>query len=286
MQEIAPHVFIETAYAGVTLGAISGQHGLILIDAPFRPDDIRSWRSALLNLGGGVDRLLVNLDAHADRSLGARAMDCTIVGHARMAAVFRNRPVTFKMQSSATGAEWEECNGLGNVRWAPPDLTFTDRLILQWNGSPVVLEHHPCQSSGAIWVILPEQKVLFVGDAIVPAAPPFLANADISLWIENLGLLQTRTYQNFTLVSGRGGVVPYQQIDKQIKFLEKTARQLEKLAERAAGPEAAETLAAKLLDLFEFNPERRELYLSRLRYGLRQYYLRQFTPGGSEILEE
>ncbi len=286
MQEIAPHVFVETAYAGVTLGAISGQHGMVLIDAPFRPDDTRSWRSALLNLGGGVDRLLVNLDAHVDRSLGARAMDCTIVGHALTAAVFRNRPVTFKVQSGVTGAEWELYNGLGNVRWAPPDLTFTDRLVLHWNSSPVVLEHHPGQSSGAIWVILPEQKVIFVGDAIVPDAPPLLANAEIPVWIENLKLLQTRTYQNYTLVSGRGGVIPYQQIDKQIKFLDRVARQMEKLAERAAKPEDTEPLATRLLDTFEFDPERKELYQNRLRYGLRQYYLRNHSPEGANILEE
>ena len=73
MQELAPHVYIETGYAGVTLGAINWAHGLILIDAPFRAEDTRSWRSNLLNLGGGVDRLLVNLDAHFDRTLGARA---------------------------------------------------------------------------------------------------------------------------------------------------------------------------------------------------------------------
>ena len=77
MQELAHHVYIETGYAGVTLGAINWSHGLVLIDAPFRAEDARSWRSALLNLGGGVDRLLVNLDAHFDRTLGVRAMDCT-----------------------------------------------------------------------------------------------------------------------------------------------------------------------------------------------------------------
>ena len=92
MQELANHVFIETGYAGVTLAAINWSHGLILIDSPFRPEDTRSWRSALLNLGGGVDRLLVTLDVHFDRTLGTRSMDCTVVGHEKMASVFRNRP--------------------------------------------------------------------------------------------------------------------------------------------------------------------------------------------------
>ena len=99
MQEIAPHVYIEPGYAGVTLGAINWPHGLILLDSPFRQEDTRSWRSALLNLGSGAERMLVNLDAHFDRTLGTRAMDCTVVGHEKMAQAFRNRPVTFKTQA-------------------------------------------------------------------------------------------------------------------------------------------------------------------------------------------
>jgi len=115
MQEISEHVYIERAYPGVTLGAINWPHGLILIDSPFRPEDVRAWRASLLNLGGGVERLLVNLDVHADRKLGARAMECTVVGHEKMAHVFRNRPVTFKAQGNETGAEWEQYNGLGSI---------------------------------------------------------------------------------------------------------------------------------------------------------------------------
>ncbi len=64
MQEIASHVFIETDYPGVTLGAINWQHGLILIDAPFLPDDIRLWRTATMTLTHSIERLMVNLDEH------------------------------------------------------------------------------------------------------------------------------------------------------------------------------------------------------------------------------
>jgi hypothetical protein len=106
MQEIAPHIYIETDYAGVTLGAVNWQHGLLLVDSPFRLDDTRNWRASLQNLRGGLDRMLVTLDAQVDRTLGSRAMECTIISHEQTAEVFRNRPLTFKPQSSETGAEW------------------------------------------------------------------------------------------------------------------------------------------------------------------------------------
>ena len=72
-----------------TLGAINAPHGLILIDAPLKLDDTRLWRSTLLNLGGGIDRLLINLDAHPDRTLGVRSMECTVVGHEKYGAGFQ-----------------------------------------------------------------------------------------------------------------------------------------------------------------------------------------------------
>lgn len=163
MHEIAPNIYYETSYAGVTLGAINWPHGLILLDAPFRPEDARSWRSALLNLGGGVDRMLINLDAHPDRTLGARSMDCTIVGHDKMAGVFRNRPVSFKSQSGSSGADWEAYNGLGTIRWAPPDLTFSEQMEIHWNQSPLLLEYHPGSATGSIWAVLPEEQVVLRG---------------------------------------------------------------------------------------------------------------------------
>ena len=81
MQAIARDVYLENQYLGVTLGVINLSHGLIQIDAPLTPEDGRAWRAALLNLGGSAERLLINLDAHPDRTLGIRAMDCTVIAH-------------------------------------------------------------------------------------------------------------------------------------------------------------------------------------------------------------
>ncbi len=92
MQEIANNIFIETQYPGVTLGAIGRKHGLVLIDAPFRQDDARSWRSALLNLGGGITNIMIQLDAHMDRTMGAKAMECTILSHAEAASCISKPP--------------------------------------------------------------------------------------------------------------------------------------------------------------------------------------------------
>lgn len=285
MQELANHVYIETSYAGVTLGAINWAHGLVLIDAPFRQEDARAWRSALLNLGGGVDRLLVNLDAHFDRTLGVRAMDCTVVGHEKMAEVFRNRPVTFKTQGTETGAEWELYNGLGSIRWVPPDITFTESLKIHWDESPLLLETHPGPATGAIWAVLPEQRIAFVGDALVPDQPPYLNSADLPSWIETLRPLLTAEYQDYLLISGRGGPVAHAQVRRQLAFLEKVHRQLEEMAHHKAAASETAGLVASLLCDFEVPSQRETQYRQRLQHGLYHYYIRHYQPTDAEIPE-
>ena len=286
MQEIAPQVFIETDFPGVTLGAINWSHGLVLIDSPFRLEDTRYWRSTLQSLGGGVDRLLVNLDAHFDRTLGTRAMECTIVGHEKMAQVFRNRPVNFKVQASISGGEWELYNGLGSIRWAPPEITFTDQLQINWTGTPLNLEYHPGPATGSIWAVLPEQRVIFLGDAVVPDQPPFLVSADLPVWIESLKLLFSPAYKNYLLVSGRGGLVVEAQVKTQITFLERLNQRLEGLSAAKAGPMDTESLVPEFMADFKAPPDRLVLFEQRLRWGLNHYFARHYHIANTENIDE
>ena len=285
MQEIAPHVYIETGYIGVTLGAINWSHGLILIDCPFRLEDARSWRSALLNLGGGVDRMMVNLDGHHDRTIGGRAMECTVVAHQDVTNLFRARSSTFKTNPSGSGAEWELYSSLGTIRWALPEISFSEKLLVYWDDSPMSLEYHPGSADGAVWAVLPEQSTIFLGDSVMPFQPPFLETANIPLWIESLQELLTDKYQNYLLISGRDGLVTHNDVRNQISQLAKIDRLLDSLAAENAVPEETNSLVPKLLEDYEFPINREIIYQQRLSYGLKSYYSRISGLSNSEAEE-
>jgi len=276
MQAIAKDIYIETHFPGVTLGVIITSQGLIQIDAPPSTEDGRTWRAAQLSLGGGMERILINLDSHADRTLGVRNMECTTIAHEKTAQVFRSRPNLFKAQSDETGADWESIAGLGNIRWTPPEITFTQQMTIYWGDSPVVLESRPGPSTGACWVSVPDDRVVFVGDAVVPNQPPFLANADIPAWLETLKELLSPAFRGYTIVSGRKGVVDGDDVREQIKFLKKVDNKLVKMAGKKNLPEATENIVASLMDDFEIPATRRQQYTSRLGYGLFHYFTRHF----------
>jgi glyoxylase-like metal-dependent hydrolase (beta-lactamase superfamily II) len=277
MQQVSRGIYYEDSYSGVTLGAMVFPHGTIMIDAPLRAEDARMWRTSVNGISLGPNRILVNLDAHLDRTLGARALDCTIVAHQKTAQVFRNRPTVFKGQSTESGSEWEASNDVFGTRWAIPDLTFTHRMLFNWGGPEVVLEHHPGPSSGSIWVIVPSAKVIFVGDTILFDQPPFLASAELPAWIESLDLL-IQTYKDFVIISGRGGPNGIDAAKAQHKILQKIQKGLERLAKRNAPPEMTEGLIANLVAEMDLPPQRREQYVQRLRHGLYYYYVRHYRP--------
>jgi glyoxylase-like metal-dependent hydrolase (beta-lactamase superfamily II) len=283
MQEIVNRVFIETHYPGVTLGAISREHGLILVDSPFRQDDTRSWRSSLLNLGGGVARILVQMDAHIDRSMGAKAMECTILSHIDAANTFQNRPASIKAQTVDAGAEWENYNGLGSIRWGTPHITFSDHMFLHWDKNTVKLVHRPGIADGSIWVDLPEEKVLFFGDAVVSKQSPFLSDANLRLWIEHLKGLFSKDYQEYFFVSGRDGLVTLEDIHNQIEFLVEIHEKVQDLAENKSSLDVVGKIVPDLMKkLVNIPAKQYELNEKRLSYGLQMYYANHFIEKASK----
>lgn len=280
MQQIHKNIFIENSFLGVTLGGLVFPHGCIMIDAPLRAEDARAWRSMLFAQRSGGSRLLINLDAHPDRTLGARAMDCPILAHQKAANLFRNRPAVFKGQTVETGAAWEDYGDSVGMRWGTPDLTFTHTMSFNWGGAEILLESHAGPSQGAIWVIIPDEKVVFVGDAVVLGQPPFLAGADIVDWLDSLDTLLS-TYRDYTIISGRGGLAPTQSILAQHALLKNTLRGFERLAKRSASADATEDLIPGLMADYKFSPGLEQKYLQRLRHGLYQYYARRYRPASS-----
>lgn len=276
MKKIEDGIYYEASYPGVTLGAIFCSQATILIDAPLRAEDARSWLASLMNYEKSTHRILVNLDAHPDRTLGNRYLECMIIMHQRTAQIFRSRPSIFKGQNADTGAEWETFDEVLGIRWTGADVTYTQSMHLHF-GEEVIFEHHPGPNPGTTWVNIPSAGVLFIGDTVLPSQPPFLANADLPAWIDTLNLL-TKSYRDYKIISGRGGLITIDDVRAHQKHLKKILRGLERLARRNAAPESIEGLISRLLSDHSFPTKYKGLYTSRYRHGLYQYYSRRYRP--------
>ncbi len=274
MKEIVSGVVIETEYEGVTLGAVQTLNGVIMIDAPISMKDAQIWRSSCSH-GSGSERLLVLLDEHYDRCLGARALRCPIIAHEKTAQAITGRNAAGKPQTTRTGSIWESISEVNSIHWAHPEITFTNEMSINWDeDEPLLLEYHPGPARGAIWAVLPERKVIFLGDTIPGSQPPFLSGADLDLWMETLELLKGNTYKDYILISSRGGMVTKDEARDLQKFLKKVQRLADKTTNSKSDLAQIEETGASLVEEFKArNKAEMEVFRTRLAYGFSQYCL-------------
>jgi glyoxylase-like metal-dependent hydrolase (beta-lactamase superfamily II) len=250
-----------------------------LIDAPIYSRDALPWRSSVPKPGSSSERLLVLLDEHLDRSIGARAMKCITVAHERTAQVLGNRPANTKPISARTGAIWETLDDLGTIHGSQPEITFTHSMNINWGEEPLILEYHAGPSRGAIWVVLPISKVIFIGDIVLSKQPPFLASADLDEWLDSLALLRSAKYRDYILISGRSGIVTQEETKNQSTLLKRIQSGLAKLAHHKAEPGVLEGFALELLKDFPArNRKEEDMYKARLQWGLQQLFTNHFYP--------
>ena len=273
MKQITEKIYIEDQVPGVTLGVIALPHGLIQIDAPPSVDDGRAWRASLMNLSSGVERVLINLDSHYDRTLGARSMDCPIIGHEKIAEAFRSRPSSVKTQGEETGSDWETIPGIGNVRWSPPEITFTGNMAVQWNNTPVFVETHEGPSAGACWAVIPSEKTVFIGDLATKNQPPFFSGANLAEWANSIQTLQEK-FADFKVISGRGGVISASDIELALNVVNTVATEISKGGAKQGVNELTEKLSQQVLGMYTIANKNKKQYELRLHYGLKQYLVK------------
>lgn len=280
MKSITENVIFEDSFAGVGLGALRLEQGIIFIDSPISARDAQVWRNSLSKSGSGTDRLLVLLDEHLDRSMGAKAMKCTLLAHERTAQVLGGRPASSKPVFTKTGAMWESVEDPGSLHHATlPEITFTHSMQIHWGQDVVALEYHPGAARGSIWVVLPSMKIAFIGDCVIAHQPPFLASADLPAWLDSLALLRSSKFRDFILISSRNGVINQEEVKQQSVFLKHIQGQMEKFVPNKAEGSTLEGMVAELMK--EFNPRSRkeeELFKTRLSWGLQQLYSSHYHP--------
>ena len=282
MNQISEHVFIEDEFPGVVLGALSLPHGVVMVDAPFQSADISAWRGRLANLGGGVDKLLVLLDTHLDRSCAVQSMGANILCHEKAEIAVKMRASASHNKDFKTGAAWELQNiDLDTHAWKP-DFTYSDKASLYWNNDPLYITHHPGSHLAGSWMCYEPEKIVFVGDSLVCNQPPFLAWSDLDVWLDDLYLLQSDAFADYRIISGRSGVLGQEDVDQMIAFLMEVRNEIGNYYSQKRESEVFQSAVDRLLGHLDYAPMFGDQYRQRLQWGLSQYLLQHPASDNDE----
>lgn len=269
MQELTPTVAIQQNALGLYTGIIQTSEGNILIDSPYRTDDQKAWG----NRSTKSDAMyLVLLDTQYDRTLSAKGCDCIIVSQSDYLLPARPRQQAVKLQEEllGTGEAYEQVGS--PARPYSPEISFDQNMNLFFGGVEIQLEHHPGSNLAGIWVTLPQEKVIFVGDSVMVNQPPFLAHCDPAAWTADMKLLASRAFKGYQIVSSRSGLVTQDQVREMGKLMSFIQNSIDKLREKNADLDTYLELIPRILKRLEYPAVEGELFFNRLRWGLTTYY--------------
>ncbi len=269
MQELTPTVSIQQNALGLYTGIIQTKEGNILIDSPYRTDELKNWGSR----SSKSDSLfLVLLDTQYDRTLSAKGCDCIIVSQSDYLLPARPRQQAVKLQEELLGSGDSHESIGSSSRPFSPEISFDQNMNLFFGGVEVLLEHHPGSNVAGIWATLPQEKVIFVGDSVMVNQPPFLAYSNPAAWAADLKLLASRAFKGYQIVSSRAGVVSQDQVRTMAKLMTFIQNSIENLKAKNADLDTYLELIPRVLKRIEYSPAEGELFFNRLRWGLTTYY--------------
>jgi glyoxylase-like metal-dependent hydrolase (beta-lactamase superfamily II) len=272
MRKIASGVYLERKFPSVQVGAIEDSQNLILVDYPLREEDGREWLGALAVFG--KPKYVVLMDHHPDRVLGARMLDIPGIAHDRTRMIVSSWPDTFKGNARPIGGECDRLKRITGVNKVTPELSFSHEALIHLGQRVVRLLHKPGPMPGAIWLMLADAKILFIGDAVTKSEPPYFGEADLDTWLELLDELRSSAFKDFRMISSRDGLIDREMINDMARFLRRIPTALAKLQIKDGKLEGLERHATRLMDSYRVASARRDQVLQRLKASLAEMHAR------------
>jgi hypothetical protein len=311
METIGANVFVETVYPGVNVGCIVGDEIAICIDTPMLPGEAQRWMTLIRSWGAEFARYVVYTNGQSERVLGTQYLICgketprvesilssrqtsrhrrlpfqqsampmtpkpgrgggggTVVAH-RLAWVQVKEICTDSFKQSMVDTYGDRDPDMVNLEVILPQITFDEQIKLYANDLTITLLG---AASGALWVWLPEQRVLFVGDMVVAGTHPPLSFFDIHEWLLALDRLrQEPQFQDATLVSGRGPLCDASATEPLTDYLRLVCDKTQRVF-RAGRPKAElNGVAAELVSLYPVPNGHRERVQRQIKLALDDLY--------------
>ncbi len=269
MQELTPNVSIQQNALGLFTGILQTTDGSILIDSPYRADEPKNWGSRTVKSDA---KFVVLLDTQYDRTLSAKGCDCVVVSQSDFLLPAKPRQQAVKLQEELIGSgDGHEMTGSASRPFAP-EISFDQNMNLFLGGLEVRLEHHFGSNLAGIWAILPQEKVIFVGDSVLVNQPPFLAYSNPAAWVMDMKILASRAYKGYQIVSSRAGLITQDEVRAMGRTITFIQNSIAALKEKNADLDTYLELIPRILKRIEYSPAESELFFNRLRWGLTTYF--------------
>jgi glyoxylase-like metal-dependent hydrolase (beta-lactamase superfamily II) len=180
---------------------VATDEGVVLVDAPMLPAEIRAWQAEVEQRGR--IRYILNTDHLNDHVVGNFFLPGDIIAHIGTRDRMR---LTNKALEQVRAQVTKVDPSFGHLMadYVPrfPNLTLFDRSTLYLGGRVLEFIHLPGHTPNNVGLYLPEDRVLFAGDTVVNGWRPYLGQCSIVDWLDTLARIEAMDLR--MLVPGRG----------------------------------------------------------------------------------
>ncbi|MFF8957352.1 MBL fold metallo-hydrolase [Streptomyces sp. NPDC014894] len=210
-------------------GVIVAGDSAVVVDTAATERRALRLRDAVDSVAAGPRRTVVNTHFHGDHTFGNGVFgpSATVVSHAGARA---------EMAEAGLGLArlWPDVEW-GDVEVVLPDVAYEGSLTLHVEGRRVELLHFgPAHTRSDTVVWLPEERVLFTGDIVMPGCTPFVLMGTVAGSLATLERL--RGLGARTVVGGHGPLAGPEAFDATEEYLRWLARTAAEGAERGLTP--------------------------------------------------
>ncbi|MFJ6688244.1 MBL fold metallo-hydrolase [Streptomyces sp. NPDC091294] len=216
LEDLAPgvHAYIQPdgGWCLNNAGVLVSDGAVAVVDTAATERRARALRAAIASRTPLEVGTVITTHHHGDHHFGNSvvAPHATVVSHEVTRNEMARRGLAMRDVWPAT--QW------GDIRLALPTLTFRDRATLHVGGLTAELIHvGPAHTTSDIVVWLPEQRVLFAGDVLLPGCTPFVLMGSLSGTLE--AITRLRALDPAVVVGGHGPVAGPEVLDATRDYL-------------------------------------------------------------------
>jgi cyclase len=271
MQEIGTGIYVCTEFRAANVGFIVTGAGVILVDTPMIPTEAARWKEMIASVTGQPLIYVINTDHHRAHILGNQHINAPVIAHeaawkemSSYSDSFLQRTIDLFKNESEIAAQ------LAGLKIVPPQITFSERLVLLKGTREVHLIYAGGHTPATIIVYVPDEKVLFTGDVVVNGQHPAMGQADTKEW---LGALNTiRKMKVNVLVPGHGPLCDLEATYHLSEYIRQARSKVRSLYRANKSKSEVSSLVAEVAALYPFPSEQKSRVEKRIRAGLNRIY--------------
>ena len=202
MERIKDTIYVETEFLGCNPSFIITLDGIVMIDAPQKPQEAFKWKKEIQKFAAIT--YLINTDHHRDHAIGNYYFDVNVIMHEGTLKKL-HRPDYIELCKNWVKLLDPQSDSLINHYFVKkPKFTFTNKMSINMGQDVFELIHVRSHTEDETLVYMPHKQILFTGDTVCTNGIPSLYESYPLDWLEALKFIEELNFD--VLVPGHGKI--------------------------------------------------------------------------------